>query len=261
MTGELRAYLHTAIRAAKAAAHVHKSNIGQDLSIRTKTTITDLVTRVDADAERVIRECITHAHPGHVVLGEEEGLSKGESPYRWIIDPLDGTLNYAHGFPFYCVSIGLEIDGELQVGVVLDSARDELFTTWRGGGAWLNGAPVRVSDEDTLQNAMLATGFAYDPVAVSKNIEVFTRVMPKVRAVRRPGAAALDLAYVACGRLDGFWELKLNPWDVAAGVLMVSEAGGKVTSPSGGPYSIEDRVLVSSNGRIHEPFLEALALA
>ncbi|MDQ3396300.1 MAG: inositol monophosphatase [Deinococcota bacterium] len=257
----LKTYLHTAILAAKAAAHIHNSNVGRDLGIKTKSSITDLVTRVDGESEAAIREIIGQAHPGHVVLGEEGGQPTGEATHRWIVDPLDGTLNYAHGFPFYCVSIALEVEGELQVGVVLDSARGELFTAWRGGGAWLNGAPVVVSEENVLQSAMLATGFPYDPASVSANIEVFTRVMPKVRAVRRPGAAALDLSYVACGRLDGFWELKLNAWDVAAGVLLVEEAGGKVTGPQGGPYHVEDRVLVSSNGHIHSDLLEALAIA
>lgn len=253
--------LHVAIRAAQAAAHIHRSNLGADLGIKTKSSVTDLVTRVDGESERAIREIIGAAFPGHAVLGEEEGQNIAGGGHRWIVDPLDGTLNYAHGFPFYCVSIALEVDGELEVGVVLDSSRGELFSAWRGGGAWLNGAPIRVSEEDVLQSAMLATGFPYDPAGVLDNIEVFRRVMPKVRAVRRPGAAALDLAYVACGRLDGFWELKLNAWDVAAGVLLIAEAGGRVTNPSGGPYSVEERMLVSSNGRIHEALVEALAIS
>ncbi|CAN5628433.1 inositol monophosphatase family protein [soil metagenome] len=260
MTSNAPNTLHVAIRAAQAAALIHRSNVGADLGIKTKSSITDLVTRVDGESERIIREIIGGAFPDHAVLGEEEGQSRAGASHRWIVDPLDGTLNYAHGFPFYCVSVALEVEGELQVGVVLDSARGELFTAWRGGGAWLNGAPIRVSEEDVLRSAMLATGFPYDPAGVLDNIEVFRRVTPKVRAVRRPGAAALDLSYVACGRLDGFWELKLNAWDVAAGVLLIREAGGRVTSPSGGPYSVEDPVLVSSNGRIHEALLEALAL-
>ena len=185
---------------------------------------------------------------------------QGDAPYRWIVDPLDGTLNYAHGFPFYCVSIGLEVDGRLEVGVVLDSVRNELFTAVRGGGALLNGAPITVTQETELRRSMLATGFSYDPESAVNNVEIMGRMLGRCRTVRRPGAAALDLAYVACGRIDGFWELKLNAWDVAAGVLLVTEAGGRVTDGAGEPYNVHEKVLVSSNGTIHEAMLEALEL-
>ena len=258
-------YLRTALRAAQAAAHIHRRNAQSemgDLGIQTKTTETDLVTRVDKESEAKIREILLREYPDHAVLGEEEGRggSAAEASHRWIVDPLDGTLNYAHGFPFYCVSIGLEIEGELEVGVVLDSFRDELFTAVRGEGATLNGAPIGVSSETVLRSAMLATGFPYDPDTASDNLEVFARMMHRCRAIRRPGAAALDLCYVACGRLDGFWELKLNAWDVAAGVLIIREAGGRVTGPAGEPYSVEDKVLVSSNGALHGALLEGLEL-
>ncbi len=257
-------FLHTAIRAARAAAHIHQSGVGQDLDIATKSNETDLVTRIDKESETRIREILLTAYPEHVVLGEEEGQSgtgqNGQGLYRWIVDPLDGTLNYAHGFPFYCVSIGLEVDGRLEVGVVLDSVRNELFTAVRGGGALLNGAPITVTKETELRRSMLATGFAYDPDTAADNIEVFSRMLGRCRTVRRPGAAALDLAYVACGRVDGFWELKLNAWDVAAGVLLVTEAGGRVTGGTGEPYELGGRVLVSSNGAIHASLVETLAL-
>lgn len=251
--------MHTAIRAARAAAHIHQSGVGQDLNIDTKSNETDLVTRVDKESEARIREILLSSYPDHVVLGEEEG-QQGDAPYRWIVDPLDGTLNYAHGFPFYCVSIGLEIDGRLEVGVVLDSLRNELFTAVRGGGAFLNGAPVSVTQETELRRSMLATGFSYDPESAVNNVEIMGRMLGRCRTVRRPGAAALDLAYVACGRIDGFWELKLNAWDVAAGVLLVSEAGGRVTGGNGEPYNVHEKVLVSSNGTIHESLLAALEL-
>jgi len=256
----LKDYLHTAIRAAKAAAAIHQANVGSDLEVATKTSETDLVTRVDRESEQRIRELLLGTYPDHVVLGEEEGQPEGNAPYRWIVDPLDGTLNYAHGFPFYCVSIGLEVEGALQVGVVLDSVRGELFTVTRGGGAYLNGAPIRVTAERTLRSAMLATGFAYVADTVSQNVEVFSKMLHKCRAVRRPGAAALDLAYVACGRLDGFWELQLKPWDVAAGVLLIEEAGGRVTGPEGEPYRLGERALVASNGLLHETLVGALGL-
>ena len=253
--------LHTAIRAAEAAASIQIYNLGTDLGITTKTSFTDLVTRVDKECEARIREILLGAYPDHVVLGEEEGQPGGEAPYRWIVDPIDGTLNYAHGFPFFCVSIALEVEGTVQVGVVLDPSKGELFTATRGGGAYLNGAPLSVTGEADLGKAMLATGFAYTAGTQSENLEVFARMMPKCRAIRRPGAAALDLCYVACGRLDGFWELKLNAWDVAAGVLLIREAGGTVTGPTGEPYRLNDRVIVAANPALHPTLLEALELS
>ena len=254
-------YLRTALRAAQAAAQIHRRNVGGDLGIQTKTTETDLVTRVDKESEAKIREIVLGAYPDHTVLGEEEGRgSTSEASHRWIVDPLDGTLNYAHGFPFYCVSIGLEIEGELEVGVVLDSFRNELFTAVKGEGATMNGAPIEVSSEEVLRSAMLATGFPYNSETASDNIEVFARMMHRSRAIRRPGAAALDLCYVACGRLDGFWDLKLNAWDVAAGVLIVREAGGRTSGPNGEVYNVEDKVIVSSNGVLHDALLEGLEL-
>ena len=191
--------------------------------------------------------------------GEEQG-QKGEAAHRWIVDPLDGTLNYAHGFPFFCVSIALEVRGRVELGVVLDVPRDVLFQAVRGRGATANGRPISVSDETVPIQAMLATGFAYVEGTQHENVEVFSRVLPKVRAVRRPGAAALDLCYVASGLLDGFWELKLSPWDVAAGVLIIQEAGGTVTGPDGAPYRLGERVLVASNGALHAKLLDLLDL-
>lgn len=256
----LRGYLHTAIRAAKAAAHIHQSAIGSDLGVAIKTSEADLVTRVDKESEALIRDVLLSSYPDHVVLGEEEGQPDGDAPYRWIVDPLDGTLNYAHNFPFYCVSIGLEIDGVLQVGVVLDSARGELFSATRGGGAYLNGVPIGVSGQGTVAQSMLATGFAYAEDSIAYSIEVFARMLGRCRAVRRPGAAALDLAYVAAGRLDGFWAMQLKPWDVAAGVLLVEEAQGRVSNAQGEPYRLSDEALVASNATIHDELLRTLEL-
>lgn len=255
----LTGFLHTAIRAAQAAARIHQQNVGRDLAIDTKSTEIDLVTRVDKESEAAIREILLSSYPDHVVLGEEAGQD-GDAPHRWIVDPLDGTLNYAHGFPFYCVSVALEIRGCIEVGVVLDSVHNDLFTTTRGGGAFLNGAPLQVTRESDLRRSMLATGFAYNTETMMANVELFRRMLPLSRAIRRPGAAALDLAYVACGRLDGFWELSLNPWDVAAGILLVEEAGGRVSGASGDPYRLNERVLIASNGPLHDSLLSALEL-
>lgn len=251
--------LRVAIRAADEAGRIQRTHLGGALEIDTKSSETDLVTQVDRACEVRIREVIAAAFPDHVVLGEEQG-QEGDAACRWIVDPLDGTLNYAHGFPFFCVSVALEVEGRVEVGVVLDPVRDELFQAVRGRGATVNGRPLSVTTEPTLLNAMLATGFAYVKDTQDQNLQVFNRVIPEVRAVRRPGAAALDLCYVAAGRLDGFWELKLNAWDVAAGVLFIREAGGTVTGPDGAPYQLGAEALVASNGHLHGRLLALLDL-
>jgi len=251
--------LRVAIHAAEEAARIQRNHLGGELDIGTKSSVTDLVTQVDRACETRIREIVLGTFPDHVVLGEEQG-QQGEAACRWIVDPLDGTLNYAHGFPFFCVSVALEVNGTVELGVVLDTPRDVLFRAVRGGGASANGRPIAVSDESELISAMLATGFAYVEDTQQENLDVFTRVLPKVRAVRRPGAAALDLCYVASGKLDGFWELKLSPWDVAAGWLIIQEAGGTVTGPDGAPYRLGERALVASNGALHAKLLDLLDL-
>lgn len=253
-------FLETAINAAQAASKLHQYYAGGDLGISTKSSDIDLVTKVDKLCEEKIREIISSAYPDHVILGEEGGESAGNTSHRWIVDPLDGTVNYAHGFPFYCVSVGLEINGKVEVGVVLDSVRNEMFTATRGGGAYCNGAKISVSSQANLKKCLLATGFPYDEAGLKRNLEVFARVHQKVRAIRRPGSAALDLSYVACGRIEGFWELKLNAWDVAAGMLLVQEAGGTVTTLNGEPYDFGDKVMVATNGHVHGKVLAALEL-
>jgi myo-inositol-1(or 4)-monophosphatase len=259
MNEPLQTYLASAVQAARAAGRIQQYHLESELEISTKSSDTDLVTKVDRLCEEAIREILLGHYPDHVVFGEEQG-QLGEARHRWIVDPLDGTLNYAHGFPFYCVSIALELDGLVQLGVVFDSAHNELFSAIRGQGALRNGVTIQVSQETQLKKALLATGFSYHEKELMENLEVFARVHPKVRAIRRPGAAALDLSYVACGRLDGFWELKLNPWDVAAGMLIIQEAGGTVTGPAAEPYSFGNKVVVASNGRIHAKLLNALGL-
>lgn len=255
----MHTYLSTAIKAAQSAGAIQQFYRGSDLDISTKSSAIDLVTKVDKLCESKIRELILAEYPDHVILGEEQG-QMGESSYRWIVDPLDGTLNYAHGFPYYCVSIALEIGGHIEVAVIFDPNRDELFSAIRGQGAFCNGVAMAVSEETDFSKAMLATGFSYDAQELKKNLKLFAKVHPQVRAIRRPGAAALDLAYVACGRLDAFWELSLNPWDVAAGWLIIQEAGGSVTGHQGQPYRVDLPIVLASNGRLQAKLVHALGL-
>jgi myo-inositol-1(or 4)-monophosphatase len=252
--------LIVAHRAADAAARVHRGYAGAVLELGTKSSAIDLVTEVDRLSEAAIRAEVASTFPDHVVLGEEAGQAPGDARFRWIVDPLDGTVNFAHGFPFYCTSIALEVDGQVAVGVVLDTAGGERFSATAGGGAFRNGAPIGVSTTADVGEAMLATGFAYGGAAVARNLALFARVLPLARAVRRPGAAALDLCQVACGRFDGYWELELNAWDVAAGLLIVREAGGTVTGPGGAPYLWDDAAMVATNGHLHARLLDLLDL-
>lgn len=262
MNAEYAAYLKTAVRAAKRAGQLQQSYLGRDLGIDTKSNEIDLVTKVDRESEALIRKILLAAYPEHTILGEEQGQQEqGGSSFRWIVDPIDGTLNYAHGLPVYCVCVALEMAGEVVVGVVYDPAHDDLFTATKGGGAWRNGAPMAVSEEAELRRSMIATGFAYDVDEAMANVHYFGVMMPKCRALRRLGSAGIDLAYVAAGLFDGFWEMKLNPWDVAAGMLLVTEAGGKLTDGAGRPYRLGDSLMVCSNGVLHEALLAGLELS
>jgi myo-inositol-1(or 4)-monophosphatase len=219
----------------------------------------DLVTEMDRHSERIIVEAIRGAYPEHPIH-TEEGTSRAESSsLRWIVDPLDGTTNYAHGYPCYSVSIALQKGGHIVLGVVYDPLREELFAARRGGGARLNGHTLTVSHTDRLIKSLLATGFPYDiRTSVDNNLDHFARFALQAQGVRRDGSAALDLCYVAAGRFDGFWEMKLAPWDVAAGALMVTEAGGRVSDFSGGPFVIDGDQVIASNGRIHELMIDIL---
>lgn len=254
---DLRPFLATALEAASLASNIHAHYRQVGFFQSTKSTPTDVVTQADQEAEAAIRHLIEQRHPGHSVLGEEGG-EVGSSPFRWVVDPLDGTVNYAHGFPFYAVSIGLELEGDILVGVVQNTAFHELFWAIKGGGAFHNGKPIRVSQQPKLLGSLVATGFPYNVAQDRENLTYLERVLYKGITVRRPGAAALDLAYVACGRLEGFWEVKLSPWDVAAGWLLVQEAGGQLTGIRGEPYALGNRYLVASNGTIHQELLETL---
>lgn len=244
-------YLVIAQEAALAAGQLQLENLGKIHQIEFKGDI-NLVTEVDKACEKIIQQKIQGAFPEHDFLAEEGGGDRKHSDYKWIVDPLDGTTNFAHGYPLFCVSIALEYKGEIIVGVVFDPNRNELFSAQKGQGATLNGNRISVSKISSVNAALLSTGFAYNVrTAKETNINHFTNMLMKAQAVRRDGVAAVDLCYVACGRYDGFWELNLFPWDVAAGKLILEEAGGKVSLFSGGSFSVYDKEILCSNGQIH----------
>jgi myo-inositol-1(or 4)-monophosphatase len=221
----------------------------------------DLVTEVDLAVERMFRSLIAERFPGHDVLAEELGDAGGTgSRSCWVFDPLDGTTNFAHGLPIFCASLALEVDRELEVAAVYDPCRRELFTAERGGGAYLNGVPLRVSGVGTLLDALLVTGFPYDVHSRGDEIVgLFDAFIRKAQAVRRLGSAALDLCYVAAGRMDGFWEQRLKPWDVAAGTLIVEEAGGRTSGLDGRAFDLHAGDVVASNGAVHDEMLSTIA--
>jgi myo-inositol-1(or 4)-monophosphatase len=254
-------YLATAVEAALAAGRIHLRIFRQDPHIEKKGPI-DLVTAADVAAERAFRELIGARFPSHAVLGEEAGAGQTATSgagWRWIIDPLDGTTNFAHGLALFCVSIALEVDGRVELAVVFDPVGQELFTAERSEGARLNGVPLRVSSRYELIDALLCTGFPYSIREHQRQqVDVFAGFLGKSRAVRRLGSAALDLCYVAAGRFDGFWEEQLHAWDVAAGVLIVEEAGGRVTGYGDEPHDLFGGHIVASNGPLHSPMLQMI---
>ncbi|OLD81080.1 MAG: inositol monophosphatase, partial [Ignavibacteria bacterium 13_1_40CM_2_61_4] len=243
--------IDTAIEAAREAGKLLKLNLGRVKDIRQKEgQEKNLVTEIDRQSEEVIKQIIGRRHPGHSILAEESGRKGApESEFTWVIDPLDGTTNYTHAFPVFCVSIAVEQKGRIILGVIYDPNFDELFVAERGKGATLNGKRIRVSGIDSLIRSLLVTGFPYD---VAENpghaIDHFVRFLTRAQAVRRMGSAAIDLAYTAAGRYDGFWEVSLNPWDTAAGALLVEEAGGRVTNFTGGPFDIYQKAILATNG-------------
>lgn len=244
--------------AALKAGGILRENIQGIREISYKGDI-NLVTEMDLRSERAIVDTLLASFPGHGILAEEGTSVRNGSGFTWIIDPLDGTTNYAHGYPCFSVSIALEHKGDIILGVVYDPMREELFSAQKGMGASLNGRPIRVSGSDTLIKSLLATGFPYDrKVSEKNNLDYFHELLMASQEVRRDGSAALDLCSVASGRFDGFWELKLKPWDVAAGSLIVMEAGGMATDFSGSRFSIHDDEILATNGRIHGPMLEIL---
>jgi myo-inositol-1(or 4)-monophosphatase len=252
-------FLDLATAIAREAGGIARARFHEPRTIRTKSSEIDLVTDVDHSLDRLIRERIRAARPHDALLTEENTAEAGTSGVRWVVDPLDGTTNYAHAFPHFAISIGVEIDGERAAGVVYDPMRDELFSAERGRGAHLNGRVIRVSEILELRRALLATGFACDVHKKrTPNLAYFERFVGCAQAIRRAGSAALDFAYVACGRFDGYWELHLAPWDVAAGLLLVSEAGGRASDFDSGPPPASGERIVASNGRVHAAMLEVL---
>lgn len=235
-------------KAARRAGEVLQS-WSHRFSVREKTCAADVVTEADFAAQQIIHETIRETFPGHGFLGEEglQQASQGE-PYRWIIDPLDGTLNYVHQFPYYAVSIGIEYGGKLEAGIIFDPTRNEMFTALRGHGAYSNGNPLQTSTTNLLSQSLLVASFPPGVKSDSLPIQRFLRILGKVQSVQRTGSAALNLAYLAAGRLDGFWSGSLKPWDMAAGALIVEEAGGKVTRMNGSPLDLEIPDLLATNG-------------
>jgi myo-inositol-1(or 4)-monophosphatase len=252
--------LNFAIQTARDAGNLLLEKFGRITTITKKGDI-NLVTEADLASEALIIERIKSYQPRHAILAEESGeaiVIGGDSRWKWIIDPLDGTTNYAHGYPCFCVTLALEHDGEIVIGVTFDPTRNELFAAEKGNGASLNSRPIKVSAETKLSESLIVTGFPYNFKELphfERNLKEF---LLRSRGVRRDGSAAIDMAYVACGRFDGFWEEGLNPWDVAAGKLLIEEAGGSVTYYDGSPFSIYAPPMCASNGGIHGEMLEVV---
>ena len=252
-------FLATAVEIVLRAGAIQLERQASGFRVEKKGAI-DLVTEVDLECERMCRAVVAERFPGHAVLAEEgTGPSTGPSRWRWVFDPLDGTTNYAHGLPIYCSSLGLEIDGRVEVGAIFDPTRQELFTAERGEGAFVNGRPLAVSTTPALVDALLVTGFPYDVHQHAEDlVGMFGAFLGQGRAVRRLGSAALDLCYVAAGRFEGFWERHLKPWDVTAGALIVEESGGRISGMDGSPFDPEAGHLVASNGRVHDAMLAVI---
>lgn len=251
--------LNTAITAARAAGKIIMRNINKvdSLSIKSKRR-NDYVTEVDQSAEQEILRLIHRAYPDHAFLGEESG-QHGESDYQWLVDPLDGTTNFLHGFPQYAVSIAMQIKGRLEVGVVYDPFKEELFCASRGEGATLNNRKIRISERTGMSGALLGTGVPYHPDSdLEGYLDTLRALLPDTAGVRRAGSAALDLAYVANGRLDGFWEFDLKPWDIAAGVLLIKEAGGLVSDIHGGHTYMNGDSILAANPKVFKAMLQNL---
>jgi myo-inositol-1(or 4)-monophosphatase len=254
----MKQLLEFAVELAFESGRIQKRRIAETHSIHHKGEI-NIVTDVDVECQERIMELIASRYPEDEIIAEEKENTFGSRKNRWIIDPIDGTTNYAHSYPFFCTSIAYEVKGEILCGVVYNPIFDELFFARKGEGAFLNGQPLAVSPTHRMKDALLVTGFPYDlNNSHENNINHFTTFLYKAQAVRRDGSAALNLCYLAAGRFDGYWELKLNPWDTAAGLLIVEEAGGKVTDFDGKPFDIYRGQVAASNGILHEEMLDGI---
>jgi len=250
--------LQMAIEAALEAGKIQRERSSRIGNISFKGDI-DIVTEVDLLCEKEIIGRIKKLYPDHDILAEESGATQGNSKYRWIIDPLDGTVNYSHGFPSYCVSIALEKNGEIVLGVIYSPCLDELFVAEKDSGSTLNSKPISVSSISSLKRSLLITGFAYDVgQSENDNLDHFQNFVKESQAVRRMGSAALDLCYMAMGRADGFWEINLHAWDMAAGVLIIREAGGQVTKFDGSEFQIDGREILATNRLVHQEMIDIL---
>ena len=257
---EVREVLALAQRIAREAGAIQRDHFETDFAVRTKSSSIDLVTEVDLACEKALVAAIERERPGDGILAEEGHGSEIEGcEWRWVIDPLDGTTNFAHGYPRFCVSIGVERSGRREVGVVYDPLLDELYHATRGGGAFLGDRRLAVSRQQELGLALVATGFAYDVHRSSAdNAACFARMLKAARGIRRDGSAALDLCYVAAGRFDAYWEFKLHAWDVAAGIVIVEEAGGRVSAADGAEVPTDGSSLVATNGLLHDAVMERI---
>ncbi len=251
-------FLSTAIEAVVRAGDLQMAKFGTGVRVEKKGAI-DLVTEVDVEVETMFRALVAQRFPDHDVLAEEMDVASSGARHRWVFDPLDGTTNFAHGVPIFCASLALEIDGEAVVAAVYDPNRKELFTAEAGVGAWMNGVRLKASTNATVLESMLVTGFPYNiHQKADEFLEVFGRVLKQARAIRRLGSAAIDICWVAAGRMDGFWEASLKPWDTRAAALILEEAGGKVTAMDGGKWNPAAGDIVATNGLIHDEVLRIL---
>ncbi|MCA1648320.1 MAG: inositol monophosphatase [Chloroflexi bacterium] len=255
---DLKRAREVGIEAARSAGGLLRRRVNSIREVHHKSAV-DIVTDVDFESEQEVCATLQAAFPTHSILGEEGGIRVGsDARFRWIVDPLDGTTNYAHGFPFFCVSIGLEVEGKLTLGVAYAPSLDELYVAEAGRGAMVNDRPIQVSATRDLPQALLATGFPYDRAEFPRALKSFEVMSLHSQAVRRAGSAVLDLCYVACGRLDGYWEHLVQPWDIAAGALIVVEAGGSVTATDGSAFRLEDGQVLASNGLLHASLANTL---
>ena len=255
---DLESHKRVAIAAAETGARILRKRFGNISQIRKKAA-QEIVTEADTESEREIIAVIRSQFSDHEILSEETGLKRGPSDFKWIIDPLDGTVNFAHQVPIFCISIALSFQDDIVLGTILDPLKQELFSAIKGQGARLNGKPIHVSEVGTISDSLLVTGFAYNVGEIFEPVITrYGNCLKVAQGMRRLGSAALDLCYVACGRFEGFWEQNLKPWDTAAGVLIVAEAGGMVTTFADQPYKIDDAELLATNGHIHGEMLSQL---